>query len=52
MMRRSKAQSIVEYVILSLAVSSAVMVMSVYVKRAMYSKFADIRQELNESQRN
>ena len=48
---RKKAQSFIEYTLLVLAVSAAILAMSKYVQRAMNYRFATVRQEFNDAQR-
>ncbi|MBN3040567.1 MAG: hypothetical protein JW867_05525 [Candidatus Omnitrophica bacterium] len=49
--RRSKAQSILEYTALIVVASVAVGYMVLYVQRAVNVRMRHLRQELNESQR-
>lgn len=46
-----KAQNIIEYTMLVLAVSAAVTVMVKYIENAVNARFTEIRKELNESER-
>jgi Flp pilus assembly pilin Flp len=46
-----RAQNIVEYTMLVLAISAAATVMIKYVQNAINARFVEIRREMNESQR-
>lgn len=48
---KRKAQNIIEYTMIILAVSAAVTVMVKYIENAVNARFTEIRKELNESER-
>jgi len=48
---KKRAQSILEYAVLIIVVSSALMVMQKYVRRAMNARLKQVQEELNEASR-
>ena len=50
-LRKSKAQSIMEYATLVMVASTAVGMMVIYVQRAINVRIRHLNQEMNESQR-
>ncbi|MBP7087759.1 MAG: hypothetical protein KBB01_00525 [Candidatus Omnitrophica bacterium] len=48
---RKLTQSIIEYTMLVLAISAAIVVMTNYIKNAMDGRFVEITKEFNDSQR-
>ncbi|MCF7916271.1 MAG: hypothetical protein K9L61_00645 [Candidatus Omnitrophica bacterium] len=49
--RMQKAQSILEYALLIIVVSAALMAMNTYVKRALNARLKQVQVELNETLR-
>ena len=48
---KRKVQSIVEYTMLVVLISAAIAAMASYLQRAVNSRFKQVREEMNESQR-